>query len=137
MQPVKPTKFVVLKMNRFENHTICKICVKLSDVMINHRAMTYLPALIEDCGSYLKKENLFRIVHEYLHLNYSKFKVLNGKKVNRIVSKYYIYFIRHRHLIHSIPSPAFSPLRRKEVSKEYRKHLSFVIEMYQNYHVNK
>lgn len=119
-------------MNRFENHTICKICVKLSDVKINHRTMIYLFALIEDCGSNLKKENLFRIVHEYLHLNYAKLKVLNGKKVNKLVSKYYIYFIRHRHLIENIQSPAFSPLRREEVSEEYRKHLSFVIKMYQN-----
>ncbi|CAH1103915.1 unnamed protein product [Psylliodes chrysocephalus] len=43
--------------------------------------MTYLLGLIEDCDSNLKNENLFRIVHEYLHLNYAKFKVLNGKKV--------------------------------------------------------
>lgn len=94
------------------------------------RAMIYLPALIEDCGIYLKKENLFRIVYEYFHLNYSIFKVLNGEKVDKILSKYYICFIRHRHLTYSIPNPAFSPLRRKKVSKEY----SFVIEVYQNYH---
>lgn len=125
-------------MNRFKNHVICNLYKKIVfDVTINHRNVSYLAKLIEYCSCHLKKEDLSGIVQEYLLLNYSKLKLLNGKMVNKIVSKYYTYLLRYRYLINKaickIPSPEFSRLKRKEVAEEYKKNSSYVGEMYKNF----
>lgn len=84
---------------------------KMSDVMNNHRTMSYLAKLIESCSfvAIWRGEIRFKLFRNICFLI----------MVNKSFSKYYIYFIIHRYLINKpiclIPSSDFSPLGTKEV----------------------
>lgn len=92
--------------------------------------MVFLEDLIAACGTDLEEDNLFSIVQQHLIKNSRKYKLLRGQELNKIVSKYYIYFLKHRHLINTICPPDYSPLKREEVEEEFKTHLKLVAKNY-------
>lgn len=117
-------------MNRFASYKICVSCKQISDVKTHHRSMVFLEGLIEECSSYLEEDNLFSIVQQHLLEESSKYRLLRRKELNKIVSKYYLYYLKHRHLINGIRPPDYSPLKTEQVEKEFNLHLEFVAKNY-------
>ena len=107
------------EMNCFANYKICVWCKQISEVKTQHRTMLFLEGLIEECGSYLEEDNFFSIVHQHLLKESRKYRLLRGKELNKIVSKYFLYYLKHRHLINIICSLNYSPLKREQVEKEF------------------
>lgn len=120
-------------MNRFEKYPPCKFCEKISEIKMYHRNMKFLTYLLEECGSDVYSSNLFNIIRHHLLLISNKYKLLRGPEQNKIVSKYYIYFIKHRNFINFddcvLP---YSPLKKEEVAKEFQNHLDGAIKIYNN-----
>ena len=70
---------------------------------------------MEDCDQEaLESNSLFTKIQV-------KYGLLRKRDLNKIVSKYYIYVLKHRHLINS--SPSYSPLRRED-GLEFKQHLN-------------
>ena len=109
-------------MECFEKYNLCKYCKELSQAQICHPRLTYLTNLMEDCDQEaLESNGLFTKIQESLLQMTSKYGLLRKRDLNKIVSKYYIYVLNHRHLINS--SPSYSPLRRED-GLEFKQHLN-------------
>ena len=118
-------------MESFEKYNLCN-CKELCHVQIRHASLIYLTALIENCDQDLSKNGLFNNIQKSLLQMSTKYNNIPRRKMNKIVSKYYIYVIKHRHLIPSSNSPGFSPLKKEEVLEEFQKHLDIVTHMFKS-----
>lgn len=117
-------------MESFEKYNLCNSCKKLCHVEIRHSNLIYLTALIENCDQDMSKDGLFKKIQRSLLQMSTKYKNFPRRRLNNIVSKYYIYVIKHRHLIPFNSSPCFSPLKKEEVLEEFQIHLEFVIHRF-------
>lgn len=112
-------------MDRFKKYNLCKYCKELSQVQIFHPKLIYLTNLIEDCDEEaLESNGLFTKIQETLLQMSSKYRFLPKRDLNKIVSKYYIYVLKHRQLINS--SPSYSPFRRED-KLEFKQHLTMFV----------
>lgn len=111
-----------------EMYSACTFCTQFSDISKCHRDLTYLTDLLRNSTLDVNDKMLFRRVQETLLDLSVKFRFFPNKKKNRLASKYYIYFMKHKHLVDDDDfSPAYSPLRRDEVVKEFEEHLKAVL----------
>lgn len=74
------------------------------------------------------ERSLFTVVKNIVYRESAYLDRQSRSKQNRIVSKYYIYLLKHRHLMEpsELCSPRYSPLKKEEVMLEFQKHLDFV-----------
>jgi hypothetical protein len=86
--------------------------------------------LVNDSGLNPEQKDLFNAMSNILNENIPYFSHKSSVEKNKIVSKYYFYFMRHRHLVNIIHcSLPYSPLTKKEVEKEFLGHLSEIINV--------
>lgn len=114
-------------MESFKKYNLCDTCKELCHVQIRHSSLIYLTVIIENCDQDISKNGLFKKIQRSLLQMSTKYNYFPRRRLNKIVSKYYIYVIKHRHLIPFNSSPGFSPLKKEEVLEEFQKHLDFVI----------
>ena len=86
-------------MECFEKYNLCKDCKELSQAQLCHPRLIYLTNLMEDCDQEaLESNGLFTKIQESLLQMSSKYVLLRKRDLNKIVLKYYIYVLKHRHL---------------------------------------
>ena len=104
-------------MEHFKKNDLCN-CKELCHVQIRHSSLIYLTGLIENYDQNRSKNGLFNNIQKSLLQISTKYNNIIRRRMNKIISKYYIYVIKHRHLIQNNNSPGFSPLKKEEVLKE-------------------
>ena len=108
-------------------YSACIFCTEFKDISSCHRQLTYLTDLLRNCTLEADDKMLFRKIKVALLELSVKFRFLPNKKKNQIVSKYYIYYMKHNHLLDNEFHPTYSPIRREEFLKEFEEHLKIVV----------
>ena len=120
----KIVEYFNLRMDRFEKYVLCKFCKEVSEIKMYHRNLKFLMYLLEELGPEIYSPNLFGIIKHHLLLVCKKYGALRGSQQNKIVSKYYIYFLKHRQFINfSECMLIYSPLKKEVVAVEFQQHL--------------
>lgn len=65
--------------------------------MLKQCVTVFLDDLVVECGSELEENNLLWIVQQYFIIKLRKYALLRNY-VNKIVSKYYLYYLKYKYL---------------------------------------
>ena len=104
-----------------KKNNICLFCNDSRHIQIYHKNIKYLTYLVNNSGLNPEQKDLFNAMSNILNENIPYFSHKSSVEKNKIVSKYYFYFMRHRR--------PYSPLTKKEVEKEFLGHLSEIINV--------
>lgn len=118
----------------FKPYGVCKSCSEIGDINMSHKNLKYLQCLMEKTELNPHQENLFSAIQKILEEDIPSFLRKTRIQQNKIASKYYIYYIKHRHLIEVEREdnhyPCYSPLRREEFQPEFQKYLALMKEIF-------
>ena len=110
-----------------KSYSVCSFCKESQQIKAHHKNVKYLTYLVEESGLNPEQENLFKEIYNILCQIVPCFDHKSNVQKNKLVSKYYFYFMKHRHIVKKrISTLLYSPIRRKEVEEEFLKYLEIV-----------
>lgn len=118
-------------MDKINKYGLCKFCENVEEIAKQHRNLPLLKYLVKEARIDLLEENLFKKIQEIVLFNQPSMQRLGNTKRNKVVSKYYLYVLKHRNFMVStseVPSPVYSPMRREDVFQEYHKILNLLLK---------
>lgn len=119
-------------MNR-KLYNLCSFCTESGHIEIYHKNIKYLTYLVNNSGLNPEQEDLFRGMSNILREIIPYFTHKSSVEKNKIISKYYFHFMKHRHLVKKTHgSLLYSPLMKKEVENEFQKYLKLIIDVVNN-----
>lgn len=114
-------------------YKICSFCIESDHIKVFHKNLKFLAYLVNNSGLNAEQEDLFKEMSNVLREIIPYFNHKSSMEKNKIVSKYYFYFMKHRHLVKkSNSSLLYSPLPKKEVEKEFRTYLGIINDIVKN-----
>jgi len=114
-------------MDNLKKYNLCTLCDEINDLRKFHQNLRHLSYLLQEPCVQSSRDMLFRKSSEVLLEIDGSFTHISKAKFNKIVLKYYIYIIKHRHLT---PSPCYSPLKKEDLLVEYQQHLDIVRQVF-------
>lgn len=110
-----------------KSYRLCSFCKESEHIKAYHKNVKYLTYLVEESGLNPEQENLFQEITSILREVVPCFDHKSSVQKNKLVSQYYLYFMKHRHIVKKTNgSVLYSPLRKEDVQVEFLKHLELV-----------
>ena len=117
--------------NFYKKYCLCKFCESVEEIDKQHSNLPLLKYLVTNAGIDLLENNLFKKIQETLVFMQPSLNRMRHTKRNKIVSKYYLYILKHRNFMVStseVPSPTYSPMKREDVFQEYHEILNVLLK---------
>lgn len=111
----------------FQSYELCSFCKESQHIKMYHKNVKYLTYLVEESGLNPEQENLFKEIGNILRDIVPSLGHKSNTQRNKLVSQYYFYFMKHRHIVKKTTGSVFySPLRKEEVEVEFLKNLKLI-----------